>query len=183
VREALANEPTRYVRVLAALALARAGETVAAERLAIEFEKAYPPDSLFRTYWVSSIRASLELTRNNPAHAISLLQPADAVELSTDYLFFGATMYPAYLRGLAYLALRQGPEARAEFQKILEHRGLVANCPLAALAHLGLARAYVLQGDSAKAATAYQDFLTLWKDADSETPILIAAKSEYAKLH
>jgi serine/threonine protein kinase/Tfp pilus assembly protein PilF len=162
-REALASAPTRYVRILAALALARAGDTSSAEKLTIEFEKAYPLDSLFRSYWISSARASVELSRNNPAHAISVLQPAAPVELSTDFLFFGATMYPSYLRGLAYLALSQGPEAAAEFQKIVQHRGLVSNCPLAALAHLGLARAYAMQGDTAKARAAYQDFLTLWK--------------------
>jgi hypothetical protein len=181
-KEALANAPTRYVRILAALALARAGDTLAAERLTIEFEKGYPSDSVFRSYWVSSIRASLELSRNNPAYAINLLQPSAAVELSTDYLFLGASMHPVYLRGLAYLALHQGRESAAEFQKIIEHRGLVANCPLGALAHLQLARAYAMQGDTVKARAAYQDFLTLWKDADPDIPIFIAAKAEYAKL-
>jgi tetratricopeptide (TPR) repeat protein len=91
-------------------------------------------------------------------------------------------MYPAYVRGEAYLALHQGPQAAAEYQKILEHRGIVLNCLNGALAHLGLARAYVLQGDTVKAKAAYQDFLTLWKDADPDIPILIAAKEEYAKL-
>jgi serine/threonine protein kinase len=181
-REALANAPTRYVRILAALALARARDTVAAEKLSIELEKGYPPDALERLYWVSSIRAAVELNRNNPANAIKLLQAAANVELSADSLFPGATMHPVYLRGLAYLALHQGPESAAEFQKIIEHRGLVANCPLGALAHLQLARAYALQGDTAKARVAYQDFLTLWKDADLDIPILFAAKSEYAKL-
>jgi len=91
-------------------------------------------------------------------------------------------VHPPYLRGLAYLALSQGPEAAAEFQKILEHRGLVANCPLAALAHLQIGRAYAMQGNNAKAKAAYQDFLALWKDADPNIPVLIAAKAEYAKL-
>jgi Tfp pilus assembly protein PilF len=86
------------------------------------------------------------------------------------------------MRGEAYLAARQGGEAASEFQKILDHRGIVVNEPIGALAHLGLARAYVLQGDTAKAKAAYQDFLTLWKDADPDIPILIAAKAEYAKL-
>jgi eukaryotic-like serine/threonine-protein kinase len=181
-REALSKVPTQYVRILAALALARTGEVVTAEKLAIELEKAYPPDSLIRSYWVSSIYASLELSRNNPAQAVGLLQAASNVELSTEFLFPGATMYPAYVRGLAYLALRQGSEAAAEFQRILEHRGLVANCPLGALARLGLARAYALQRDESKAYAAYQDFLALWKDADPDIPILKQAKSEYAKL-
>ena len=181
-REALANAPTRYVRILAALALARAGDTVAAEKLSNELEKGYPPDTLERLYWVSSIRAAVELNRNNPANAIKLLQAAANVELSADSLFPGATMHPVYLRGLAYLALHQGPESAAEFQKIIEHRGLVANCPLGALAHLQLGRAYVMTGDAAKARAAYQDFLTLWKDADPDIPIQKQAKVEYAKL-
>jgi len=91
-------------------------------------------------------------------------------------------MYPVYLRGQAYLLARQGPEAAAEFQKIIDHRGIVLNFPLGALAHLGLGRAYALQGDSTKARTAYQDFLTLWKYADPDIPILKQAKAEYAKL-
>jgi tetratricopeptide (TPR) repeat protein len=91
-------------------------------------------------------------------------------------------MYPVFVRGEAYLAAHQGAEALGEFQKILQHRGLVANGPIGALAHLGLGRAYALQGDAAKARAAYQDFLTLWKDADSDIPILIAAKAELAKL-
>jgi eukaryotic-like serine/threonine-protein kinase len=102
--------------------------------------------------------------------------------LSTDYFFPGASMYPAYLRGLGYVALHQAHDAAVEFQKIIEHRGLVANCPLGALAHLGLSRAYVLQGDTAKARAAYQVFLTLWKDADPDIPILKQAKAECARL-
>ena len=92
-------------------------------------------------------------------------------------------MYPVFIRGEAYLAAHQGPEAAAEFQKILDHRGIVVNSAMGALAHLGLARAYAMQGDTAKAKSAYKDFLTLWKDADPDIPILIAAKAEYAKLH
>jgi hypothetical protein len=92
------------------------------------------------------------------------------------------TLYPAYLRGEAYLQLHKGKEATAEFQKLLDHRGIVLNFPLGALAHLGLGRGSALQGDNAKARTAYQDFFALWKDADRDIPILMAAKSEYAKL-
>ena len=91
-------------------------------------------------------------------------------------------IYPAYVRGEAYLAAKQGTAAAAEFQKILDHRGLVGLCETGALARLGLARAYVLQGDTAKAKAAYQDFLTVWKEADPDIPVLIAAESEYAKL-
>jgi DNA-binding winged helix-turn-helix (wHTH) protein/tetratricopeptide (TPR) repeat protein len=181
-RQALANAPTRYVRILAALALARAGDTMAAEKLSKELEKGYPPDALERLYWVSSIRAAVELNRNNPANAIKLLQAAANVELSADSLFPGATMHPVFLRGLAFLALHQGPEAVTEFQKIIENRGLMANCPLGALARLGLARAHALRGDRATAKTAYQDFLNLWKDADPGSPILKQANAEFAKL-
>ena len=92
-------------------------------------------------------------------------------------------MYPVYVRGEAYLAAHQGSEAAVEFQKILDHRGIVLNSPIGALAHLQIARAYAMQGDTAKAKAAYQDFLTLWKDADPDIPIFIAAKAEYAKLH
>jgi Tfp pilus assembly protein PilF len=92
-------------------------------------------------------------------------------------------LYPVFARGEAYLAAHQGSEAGAEFQKILDHRGIVANDSIGALVHVGLARSYVLQGDTAKARAAYQDFLSLWKDADPDIPILVAAKSEYARLH
>jgi len=177
----LTNAPTLYVRTLAALALARAGDTAAAEKLAIELEKAYPPDSIMQLYADSSIRAALELNRTHPDYAIKRLQAAANVELSTDFLFPGATMYPVYLRGVAYLALHRGADAIPEFQKINEHRGLMANCPLGALAHLQIARAYTMEGDTAKAKASYKDFLTLWKDADPDIPILKEAKAEYAK--
>ena len=91
-------------------------------------------------------------------------------------------LYPVFARGEAYLAAREGSEAAAEFQKILDHRGIVLNGPIGALARLQIGRAYAMQGDTAKAKSAYQDFLTLWKDADSDIPIFIAAKAEYAKL-
>jgi eukaryotic-like serine/threonine-protein kinase len=91
-------------------------------------------------------------------------------------------MYPVFVRGEAYLALHQGSEAAAEFQKILDHRGVVLNEPIGALAHLQIGRAYAMQGDTAKAKAAYQDFLTLWKDADSDIPMFVAAKAEYTKL-
>jgi hypothetical protein len=181
-KEALASAPTRYVQILTALALARAGDTLTTEKFTNELEKAYPSDSYLRLYWISSIHAARELNRNNPADAVKSLENATSIELSTDFLLFGATMHPTYLRGLAYLASRQGTNAAAEFQKIIEHRGLVGNCPLGALAHLGLGRAYALAGDTAKARAAYNDFLTLWKDADPDIPILKQAKAEYAKL-
>jgi hypothetical protein len=181
-RQALANAPTLYVRVLASLALARAGDSARAEKLITEMEGALPPDSMMILYGGSSIRASLDLNRNDAADAIKRLQAAANVELSTEWFFPGSTMYPVYLRGLAYLASHRGQEAAVEFQKFVDHRGLIANCALGALAHLQLGRAYVIARNTTKAKAADQAFLTLWKDADPGIPILKEAKAEYAKL-
>jgi eukaryotic-like serine/threonine-protein kinase len=125
------------------------------------------------------------LNRGDPAKAIEVLQAAVPDELgapnSTQFGFFGA-LYPAYVRGQAYLAAHQGAEAAAEFQKILDHRGIVASDPVGAMARLQIGRAFVLSGDKAKAKTAYQDFLAVWKDADPDIPILEQAKAEHSKL-
>ena len=128
-------------------------------------------------YDVPLIHAIAELGRKNPSKAIDALQPALQFELAETKALLANNV-----RGDAYLALHQGPQAAAEFQKVLDHSGLVRNDPNGALAHLGLARAYAVSGDAAKARLAYQDFFALWKDADPNVPILIAAKSEYAKL-
>ena len=132
-----------------------------------------------------ALRARLALNHGEPAKAIELLQIAVPYELgmprSSIHGSFGA-FYPVYVRGEAYLAARQGAEAAAEFQKILDHRGIVVSDPIGALAHLQLGRAFALSGDKAKAKTAYRDFLTLWKDADPDIPILNQAKAEYAQL-
>jgi len=133
-------------------------------------------------YWLAPARAAVEINRNNASEAINVLQPAASVELSQDTYLPGTTMHPVYVRGLAYLALHQGAEAAAEFQKIIERPGLIANCPLGAMARLHLARAYAMTGDTIEAKAAYEDFLTLWKDADPEIPIYKQAKTEYAKL-
>jgi tetratricopeptide (TPR) repeat protein len=170
------------VQNFAALALARLGDAARAGATAEDLAKSNPANTLLNYYWLTTIRAAIELGHNDPAKAVELLQPAGAYEMGYSAPFLFGTMYPAYVRGEAYLALHQGPQAAAEYQKILEHRGIVLNCLNGALAHLGLARAYVLQGDTVKAKAAYQDFLTLWKDADPDIPILIAAKAEYAKL-
>jgi eukaryotic-like serine/threonine-protein kinase len=124
----------------------------------------------------------MEVNRNNAQRAIELLQPALAYELGDPPPFVLGTMYPVYVRGQAYLKARQGQQAASEFQKFLDHRVITANFPLGALAHLGLARAYSLSGDTAKAKAAYQDFFALWKDADGDIPILKQAKAEYEKL-
>jgi tetratricopeptide (TPR) repeat protein len=178
---ALKLGPNRDVRALAALALARAGATPAAEKLAAELDKTLPLDTLVQRYWLPTIQAAVALERKDPKRAIELLKVAGTIELGQPT---GLAVYlcPVYLRGEAYLMLHDANAAATEFQKFINHRGLVSNFPWGALARLGLARAYAMQGDTAKARAAYQDFLTLWKDADPDIPILIAAKSEYAKL-
>jgi eukaryotic-like serine/threonine-protein kinase len=133
--------------------------------------------------WVSYI-GQLALRRADHSRAIEALQAASPYELGVQgNLGFTAALYPVYVRGQAYLAGHHGSEAAAEFQKILNHLGVVRNEPIGSLAHLGVARAYSMQGDTTKARAAYQEFLTLWKDADSDIPILKEAKAEYAKLH
>ncbi len=173
--------PNRDVRAMAALALARAGDTAGAETLAAELDKTFPLDTLVQRYWLPTIRAGVALERKDPNRAIELLKAASTIELGapTNLAIF---LCPAYLRGEAHLMLHDGNRAAVEFQKFIDHRGIVVNFPWGALARLGLARAYALQGDTAKARAAYQDFLTLWKDADPDVPILKEAKAEYAKL-
>ena len=171
------------VRAMAALALASAGDTARAEKLAAELEKTSPLDAGVQRYWLPTIRAGIALERKDPNRAIELLKVAIPIELGFPTNgTISLSLCPVYLRGEAYLMLHDGNRAAAEFQKFIDHRGLVANFPWAALARLGLARAYAAQGDTAKARTAYQDFLSLWKDADPDVPILNQAKAEYAKL-
>ncbi|MGC1299794.1 MAG: protein kinase [Alloacidobacterium sp.] len=173
---------TSEVQILAALGFARAGDSARAERLADEQQKQSPLDTILVTYWLPTIRAAIEIDRGNPARAIEFLK-ATPYELGAVSDFeFGIMLYPAYVRGQSYLLLHQGAEAATEFQKFLDHPNLLANNPLYVLAHLGLARAYALQGQKDKSRAAYQDFFTLWKDADPDIPILKEAKAEYAKL-
>jgi eukaryotic-like serine/threonine-protein kinase len=176
VRAALALAPGRDVKLRAALTLARIGETSGAKAIAEELEKNYPSFTVLKIYWLPTIKAAMELNANNSTQATMFLEAAAPCELGA------GALYPAYVRGEAYLAAHQGNEAAAEFQKILDHRGIVLNADIGALAHLGLARAYAMQGDTAQAKAAYQDFLTLWKDADPDIPVLKQAKAEYAKL-
>jgi tetratricopeptide (TPR) repeat protein len=137
----------------------------------------FPENTALRFSYVPTIQALVALSRNDPAKAIEFLQDAEPYELGM------GSLDPAYVRGEVYLAAHRGSEAAGEFQKILDHRGIVGNALIGALAHLQLGRAYALQGDTAKARAAYTDFLTLWKDADAEIPILKKAKAEYAKLN
>jgi len=180
-KAALKLAPNRDVRAIAALALARAGDTAGAEKLATELDKTFPLDTWVQRYWLPTIRTGVALERKDPNRAIELLKVASTIEVG-EPTNLSISMCPAYLRGEAYLMVHDGNRAAAEFQKFIDHRGVVMNFPWGALARLGLARAYALQGDTAKARAAYQDFLTLWKDADPDIPILKEAKAEYAKL-
>jgi tRNA A-37 threonylcarbamoyl transferase component Bud32 len=177
VASALAMSEDRDVQVQAGAVLARAGDAGQAQKIADDLAKKYPSDSLVNSLWLPTIRAAIEIERKNPAKAVEYLRTAQPYELS-----FLTELYPVYLRGVAYLEWMQGAQAAAEFQKVLDRRGLVGYNQQGALARLGLGRVYAMLGDTAKAKAAYQDFLKLWKDADPDIPVLIAAKSEYAKL-
>ena len=176
--------PARDLDYAVALAFAYAGNTERAQALADSLSKGLPEDTIVRFNYLPTLRAKLALLHSNPQEALHSLEIAAPYELGlpSNSLYNWPNLYPVYVRGEAYLAARQGSEAAAEFQKIVDHRGLVLNEPIGALAHLQLGRAYVLQGDTAKARAAYQDFLTLWKDADPDIPILKQAKAEYARL-
>jgi len=174
--------PGRDVKLFAALTLARVGETARAKAIAEELEKSYPSDTMLKVYWLPTIKAAIELSANNPGQALVFLEATAPYELGAPPQFQLGTMYPVFIRGHVQLMARNGAAAASEFQKFLDHRGVTINYPLGTLAHLGLARAYALSGDTAKARTAYQDFFALWKDADPDIPILKEAKAEYAKL-
>jgi eukaryotic-like serine/threonine-protein kinase len=141
--------------------------------------KQFPEDTLMQFNYLPALRGQIALTGNDSSKAIEVLQPAIPYDLTSFYVL---PLYPSYVRGESCSAAHKGSEAAAEFQKIIEHRGVVENELIGVLAHLGLARAYVIQTDTEKARAAYQDFLTLWKDADPDIPILKSAKAEYAKL-
>jgi DNA-binding winged helix-turn-helix (wHTH) protein/tetratricopeptide (TPR) repeat protein len=177
----------------AALAFAMAGDTARAESLAQDLEKRYPLDTQSQSLWLPAIQAQLALDRRNSTLALNALQAASSIELGQImFLINTSCLYPVYVRGEAYLAAGQGSAAAAEFQKILDHSGIVWNCWTGALAHLGVARANALQAQTSQGAdadlartralAAYKDFLTLWKDADPDIPVLRQARAEYAKL-
>jgi eukaryotic-like serine/threonine-protein kinase len=179
---ALTLAPGRDVEMLVALALARSGDSVRAKTIVGELEKNYPSETVLKVYWLPTIKAAIELNANNAPQSLVFLEAAAPYELGTPPQFQLGTLYPAYIRGQAYSLTHNGAAAAAEFQKLLDHRGIVLNVVTAALAHLQLGRAYVMAGDAAKAKTAYQDFLNQWKDGDPDIPILKEAKAEYAKL-
>jgi Flp pilus assembly protein TadD len=173
----------RDVQAGAALALALSGESTRAQSLVRDLAQRLPEDTLVNFNYVPAIAAQLSLSHHDALGAIKDLQVAGPYELATPTSgAFSLALYPVYMRGVASLQARQAGEAAREFQKLLDHPGLVVNEPIGPLAHLGLGRAYAMAGDSAKAKIAYQDFLALWKDADPDVPILKQAKAEYAKL-
>ncbi len=182
VTAALALAPGRDVKVFAALTLARIGDALRAKALTEELEKSYPTNTLLKLYWLPTINAAIELSKGNSSQAVVLLEAAAPYELGIPPPLQVGTLYPAYLRGQAYLLAHNGTAAAAEFQKLLNHRGVVVNFVTGTLAHLQIGRAYAMAGDTAKAKAAYKDFLTLWKDADPDIPIYRQAKAEYAKL-
>jgi len=180
VTRALALAPGRDVKVLAAVVLARSGETAQSRSILEALEKSEPTNTYLKVYWFPVIEASIAMAQQAPDRAIVALEPALPYELGAPPP--GTSMYPAYIRGLAYLEQKNGPAAATEFQKILDHPGIIQNFLLGSLARLQLGRAYAISGDTGKAKPAYQDFLTLWKDADPDIPVLKEAKAEYARL-
>jgi eukaryotic-like serine/threonine-protein kinase len=192
--KALKMAPTsQQVEVEGALALAMANDSAHAQVLTQNLKRRYPLHTLVQSRWLPTIESELALGKGKPAEAIELLKTAAPTELgSGGYASSNSCMYPVYIRGQAYLAQSDGRAAAGEFQKILEHNGVVWNCPTGALARLGLARANALQSRTAqgvsadaarsRALTAYQDFFGLWKGADRDIPVLKQAKAEYAKL-
>lgn len=171
--------PKDFPRWISALALATAGHSKTAAKMIEELDKSLPLDTAFQRYFAPAIRAAIAMDKKNPQKAVELLQVTSPYDLAAM-----GSMDPVYLRGQAYLTLGNGNAAAAEFRKIIDHPGIAQTWPPGpgALPHLGLARAYMLQGDTAKARAAYQDFLRLWKDADPDIPILKEAKAEYSKL-
>ena len=194
--EALKLAPTSQGAELeAALAFAMAGDTARAESLAQDVGKRFPLDTQMQSLWLRAIQGQLALDKKNPVTALTTLQAASSISIELGQIGFVmniSCLYPTYVRGEAYLAAGQGSAAAAEFQKILDHSGIVWNCWTGALAHLGVARANASQSRTSQGAdadaarvralAAYKDFLTLWKDADPNIPILKEAKAEYAKL-
>jgi DNA-binding winged helix-turn-helix (wHTH) protein/tetratricopeptide (TPR) repeat protein len=176
---ALKTDPTtdaHFPRLPLALALAIAGDVPQAEKLALRVGKDQPLRTDVQREWLPLIHAAVALGQNNPGAAVDLLRPMEPYELGS------LELMPIYERGQAYLMLGNGPAAASEFQKIIDHPGIVAANPVGVLAHLGLARALAIEGDTSKSSTAYQEFFAIWKDADPDIPILLAARSEYAKL-
>ena len=182
VAAALAIDHGSDTQTLAALALARAGDVAGAQAIANDLEKQYPNNTFIRIYWLPSIRAAIGIQHKKYPDALELLHPAIRYELGVPPPLQIGIMYPAYLRGIAYLRKGDGHAAVAEFQKLIDHRGIVENYPLGALAVLGRARGYALSGDTEGARADYREFFSLWKNADPDIPILREARQEMARL-
>ena len=186
---ALELSKSRDVAYVAGFALALAGDSSRSQALTEDLSRRFPEDTRVQFTYLPTLRALLALNHSQPSKAVELLQTAipyeggSPIEGGSEFLLGAGNLYPAYVRALAYLAAHHGAEATAEFQKILDHRGLVICDPVGAVAHLQLGRAYALSGDDTKARSAYQDFLSLWKDADPDIPILKQAQAEYANLN
>jgi eukaryotic-like serine/threonine-protein kinase len=181
-RAALAISNSRDAEGLSAIALELAADSNRAKQVAEDLGKRFPQDTFVQSNYLPTIRAAAFLRSNDYAKALDALAAAAPHELGGNIENVYFVLYPVYLRGKVYLAAKQGPAAAAEFQRILDHSGVVRSEPIGALAHLELGRAFALEGDKTKARIAYQEFLALWKDADSDIPILKQAKAEYAKL-
>jgi pentatricopeptide repeat protein len=181
---AIQRSAGRDVQYGAALALAYTGDTGRLQVLIDNLGKRFPEDTIVQFNYLPTLHAKLAVNKGNASEAFESLRAAAPYELgvSTASVYGWTALYPVFVRGEAYLATHQGSEAATEFQKLLDHRGVVVNELIGALAHLQLGRAYVLAGEKDKARTAYKDFLTLWEDADLDIPILKQAKAEYAKL-
>lgn len=185
---ALELSKSRDVEYGTAFALALSGDSSRSQVLSDELSRRFPEDTRVQFAYLPTLRALLALNHREPSNAVDLLQTAIPYEAGTlneggsEFLLGAGNLYSAYVRGLAYLAARQGQEATVEFRKILAHRGIVVADPIGALAHLQLGRAYALSGDKTKVRSAYQDCLMLWKNADPDIPILKQAKTEYATL-
>jgi len=178
--EALALSAGREIGSAGALALARAGDTSQAQKMAEKLNQEFPVDTLMQNCSLPAVRAAIELEKNNPGKAVEILRTATQCEFGNDLP--GGKLVPVYLRGVAYLKAGQAKDAAAEFQKIIDHPGITLNYVHGAVAHLQLGRAQAMMGDKDAARKSYQDFLTLWKDADPDVPIYKQAKAEYAKL-
>ncbi len=181
----LRRSSARDIEYGAGFTLAQAGDLARSQQLADDLEKRFPDDTLVRFIYVPTLRALVALGRDDSAAAIKVLQPATGYELGQSGLAFEAhfgNLHPMYVRGQAYLAARKGREAAAEFQKIIDHRGLVFADPLGAVARLQKARALAVAGEREPARAAYEEFLALWKDADPDVPLLARAQAEHAQL-
>jgi hypothetical protein len=172
-----------FMSSLAAITMANCGDIAGAEKLTAHITENHPLDTLAQKFWLPAAWALIDLQKNDSAQAIQRLEANRLLELAqpgADEPF--GNMYPTYVRGLVYLKANQGENAAREFQKIIDHRGLVLNFIIGSLAHVQLARAQMMMGDTEAARKSFQDFLTLWKDADPDIPIYKQAKAEYAKL-